>query len=268
MNGWPASGPPSNWTAWVYTTTQGPRSNWTFRKEVDNYALRWLTGSKIADDGDRFAAPELTHADLEEGKGILRKMSVILTVEWFPQSSRMLCVVLGWCAHYEAQDHRRGDLVGHASKKASSFSPRVRINDDALFSELTEKLSFDLELFHYARDLCLQQMIAHGLEVDVASLKPFRHHQRQRRRGLRAKRTERVLKAEEESDEAYEERTTRPSTLIVASTVVSRPPAFDPSRYFTVILTPTPHAFAFSLMCGRSLCSACKNVQERPTQRN
>ena len=54
----------------------------------------------------------------------------------------------------------------------SKYSARDRLNDDSLYAALMERLHFDYELYHYARELCLRQMIANGIEFDMEKLKP------------------------------------------------------------------------------------------------
>ncbi len=132
------------------------------QKYNDNYALRML-----ADKYKGF--PPLTVNDLEVAKARLRNFSLILIDEWMPETSKLLCAFLKW----KDCTSRLGSKHVTKPNTLKSKSPRERIQNDSLYADLLERNRLDIELYHYARTLALEQMRAFGIDPQQALADPF-----------------------------------------------------------------------------------------------
>ena len=132
------------------------------RKYNDNYALRMLANKY-------HGLPPLTVADVEVAKARLRNFSLILIEEWMPETSKLLCAFLKWKDCTSVLGKKR--TVSPTALK--SKSPRERIQNDTLYADLLERNRMDIELYHYARTLALEQMSAFSISAPNAMADAF-----------------------------------------------------------------------------------------------
>ena len=112
---------------------KGDYSRWVNREGgdyVDNMALRWIAG-KSSREGP------VNEQDYLEAKKRLEKFNLIIIQEWLPEAGQLLHDVLGW------QDYDFGP-------KRVRKPARERINIDALYDELVERLHYDIKLYEHA----------------------------------------------------------------------------------------------------------------------
>lgn len=116
----------------------GDYTRWIREKPqfVDNYTTRWLT-NKWTGFQNNTEPPPLSQKDFEMAKAILDKFHIVMILEDFPESARVLCDKLGW-EHCD---------MGQARKRKS---PKEIVNNDQLYKELRERNKWDIMLYDYA----------------------------------------------------------------------------------------------------------------------
>jgi len=127
----------------------------------DNYNIRHLLG--------KTPSLALTRRDLEEAKAILSRFTFVLILEWMEASFKMYCEALSWDNCILPPHHKRREIRPGFS---SDTGARGCIMNDTIYANIVDRNAFDIELYHYAIDLNLQQMQRYN--QDLSFLKEIR----------------------------------------------------------------------------------------------
>jgi len=127
----------------------------------DNWLIKWFLGMSIVGN------EAVTRGHLEQAKSLLREFTFVLILEWMPESFSMLCRALEWkCTPLkDHQDDRPGLKDGKGVRKL--------LKNDTKYAEIIERNEFDIEFYHYAVELNLQQLRRYGEDTSrILSRKP------------------------------------------------------------------------------------------------
>jgi len=120
----------------------------------DNFNMRHLLGKK--------PNTPITRKDLEDAKGLLRRFTFVLIMEWFEAGYKMYCEALLWHDCNLGPHRKRQPRAGYDTV-------RELVMNDTIYTDIVERNQFDIELYHYAIELNLRQMRRYGQDLSFLS---------------------------------------------------------------------------------------------------
>jgi hypothetical protein len=105
-------------------------------------------------------ARPVTKEDLELAKRRLEMFSAIAIQEWLPESLLLFCRVTGW----------KCDREGNKKKKKKYLPWAEKLGSQALLDHLTKFNKYDIEMYEFAQQLNINQMIEARIPLPAAAI--------------------------------------------------------------------------------------------------